>query len=133
MTGRDLAAAQRQGRGVHRFHTQPLQAGHGADDVDDGVDRADLVEMHLLDGRAVHAGFGLGQALEDPQALSPDAPIQAAGGQQLRDVGQAPRFRRAARRDVHLAGPQRAALNGLHPQIELARQVQAVQRLPQVV
>ena len=41
-----------------------LDAGAGADDIDDGVDRADFVEVDLLDGDVVDFGFGGAEQLE---------------------------------------------------------------------
>ena len=41
-----------------------LAAGGGADNVDDGVDGADLVEMHLLDGNGMDRGLGLAEKLK---------------------------------------------------------------------
>ena len=40
------------------------QPDGGADDVDDGVDGADFVEVHLLDGHGVDVGFGLAEKLK---------------------------------------------------------------------
>ena len=41
---------------------QQLESDRRADDVDDRIDRADLVKMHLLDGHLVHVRFGLARA-----------------------------------------------------------------------
>ena len=41
--------------------------------------RTHLVEVHLLDGHAVHGGFALGQEREGPQR-----PVAGAGGQARR-------------------------------------------------
>src|SRR5262249_29555043 len=67
-----------------------LQAEHRADDVDDRIERADLVEMDLLHGRVVDRRLGLRQPLEE--GLRPIAPGR---GQRRRidepvDLGQAP-------------------------------------------
>ena len=43
---------------------EPLEGVHGADDVDDRVEGADLVQMDPLDRRVVDRGFGLGEPLE---------------------------------------------------------------------
>ena len=43
---------------------EPLEAVHGADDVDDRVERADLVQVDLLDRHAVDRGLRLGEPLE---------------------------------------------------------------------
>ena len=39
--------------------------GAGADDVDDGVDRADLMEVHVLDRLAVGLRLGRGEGGKD--------------------------------------------------------------------
>ena len=44
-----------------------VQPGARADDVDDRVDRADLVEVHVVDGRPVHGGLGVGESAERSQ------------------------------------------------------------------
>ena len=49
-------------------HPQQAQADHAADDVDDAVDRADFVEVHVFDRRAVDLGLGAAQPAEDRQA-----------------------------------------------------------------
>jgi hypothetical protein len=47
--------------------SQPLEAEDRADDVDDRVERAHLVQVDLLDRRGVDRGLGLGETME--QAL----------------------------------------------------------------
>ena len=42
-----------------------MRAPHGrADDIDDGVDGADFVEVNLLDGHGVNLGFGFTEQLK---------------------------------------------------------------------
>ena len=43
---------------------EEVEGEAGADDVGDGIGRADFVEMDLLDGDLVDFGFGLGELLE---------------------------------------------------------------------
>ena len=43
---------------------EPLEPLDGADDVDEGIHRAHLVQRHLLRRHAVHAAFGLAQQPE---------------------------------------------------------------------
>ena len=43
-------AADVQRRADDAIGAEPLEREHRADDVDDRVERADLVQMHLLDG-----------------------------------------------------------------------------------
>ena len=45
-------------------HAENFERPRGAQDVHDRVDRADLVEVHLLQGDAVRFRFGLSQDLE---------------------------------------------------------------------
>jgi hypothetical protein len=46
----DGAAANVEGRGEPAIDAENLSSGGGADDVDDGVDRAYLVEVDVLNG-----------------------------------------------------------------------------------
>ena len=51
-----------EGRHHDAVGLEPLEGEHGADDVDDRVERADLVEVHLIHRHLVDARLGLGQA-----------------------------------------------------------------------
>ena len=51
---------------------------HGADDVDDRVERADLVQVHLLHRHLVDRGFGLGEPLEQLRAPGPGPAAESA-------------------------------------------------------
>jgi hypothetical protein len=42
-----------------------MDASHGADDVHDRVQRTNLVEVNVFDGRAVDLGLGIRQTSED--------------------------------------------------------------------
>ena len=44
---------------------EQIEGKADADDVADGIDRADFVEMHLFDIDAVDGGFGFAQNAED--------------------------------------------------------------------
>jgi len=61
----DEAAPRRQRRDGHFVQFQPLVAPGGGDDVDNGIDRADLVEVDLFGGRTMDFRFGLGQRREN--------------------------------------------------------------------
>ena len=50
-----------------------VERPRGADDVDDRIDRADLVEVDVVGGGVVDLGFGLGQHLEDRDRATLDA------------------------------------------------------------
>ena len=52
------------GEQTMRSAPRPLEREHRADDVDDRVERADLVQMDLLDRHLMDRRFGLGQPLE---------------------------------------------------------------------
>ena len=58
----DRALPGRHRRGHDALDAQQVPADRRADDVGDRIDRADLVEVDLLDRRAVDLGLGLGQA-----------------------------------------------------------------------
>jgi hypothetical protein len=60
----DRSAAHVQGRSKPTIHTERLCARGGADDIDDGVYRADFVEMHAFNGDGMNGGFRLAQQLE---------------------------------------------------------------------
>ena len=62
----DPARAGRHRRGHDPLDAQQVPADRRADDVGDRVGRAHLVEVDLLDRRAVDLGLGLGQPGEDP-------------------------------------------------------------------
>ena len=63
----DEAAPRRQRRDDHFVQFQALVAPGGGDDIDNGIDRADLVEVDLFGGRAMDFRFGLGQRRENRQ------------------------------------------------------------------
>ena len=50
---------------------EPFQREDGADDVDDGVERADFVKVHLADGHLVDGGLRFAKTLK--QRLRPVA------------------------------------------------------------
>ncbi len=58
MIALDLAATERKRGGRDPFDVQVLEREAGPDDVPDRVDGADLVEVHVLDGKSVHAPLG---------------------------------------------------------------------------
>jgi len=64
-----VRARHRSAPDVQRRRDDPLrpellQAVHRADDIDDGVDGADFVEVDAVDRHVVNGGFRLGQPLE---------------------------------------------------------------------
>jgi hypothetical protein len=54
-------AGSKPGRAaVDPLNAKQGEADAGAGNIDDGVNAADLVEMDVVDGRAVHIRLGLG-------------------------------------------------------------------------
>ena len=107
----DGAPADRQGRHVHRLDAEQAEPGHGAGDVDDRVQCADVVEVDGLHGGAVGAGLGLGQAAEDPGGVAPHAGRETAPVEEPEDTAE--RAVRAGWRprvdlDIGLGGPESA-------------------------
>ena len=47
------------------FHVEQFQADGGADDVDDGIDRPDFVEMDSFQGNAVYLSFSFPDSAEN--------------------------------------------------------------------
>jgi hypothetical protein len=72
------AAPHVQRRRHHLVGAEPLHAVHGADDVDDRIERADFMEVHVLERRLMDLGLCL------PGAESADRPIAAAMSFKLR-------------------------------------------------
>ena len=60
----DHPAADVQRRADDAVGLEPVEREHRADDVDDRVERADLVQVHALDRHLVDGRFGLRQPLE---------------------------------------------------------------------
>ena len=58
------AAADVERRHDNAVGVEPLEREHGADNVDDGIDGANFVEVHLVDRHAMDAGFGSREAMK---------------------------------------------------------------------
>ena len=58
------STADVQGRRDNVGDSEPFKSVHGPDDIDDGIERADFVEVHSLDRRPVDRRFGLGETFE---------------------------------------------------------------------
>ncbi len=58
-------AAHIQRRAEKLLNAQLLEAGRGANNIHDRVDRADFVKVHLLDCHSVNERFGLPQPPEN--------------------------------------------------------------------
>ncbi len=63
--GAHHAAADVERRRDDAVRAQPFEAEHGARDVDDRIEFADLVQMNLLQRHLVNGGLGLGQPTEE--------------------------------------------------------------------
>ena len=60
----DGAAADVEGRSDPAVHGEEFGSGGGANNVDDGVDGADFMEVDALDGHGVNGGFSFAQELK---------------------------------------------------------------------
>ena len=60
----DGAAPHVEGRRDPTIDGEEFGSGGGADDVNDGVDGADFVEVNALNGDGVDGGFGFAEELE---------------------------------------------------------------------
>ncbi len=84
--GRTHGALADGDRAAHdALDTERLQRRAGADDVDDGVDRPDLVELHVVGGRAVHLRFDFGEHAERGLGAVTNSLRQIGGVDQLAD------------------------------------------------
>ena len=90
-----------------------LEGGAGADDVDDGVERADLVEVDLAGRSAVELPLDLGQRPEDGQGPVPEPVGQSGLLDEAGDVGGGPHDGRLLGPDVDLGGGDAAPQHGL--------------------
>ena len=65
--------AHRDRRAADARRCEPVERRGGADHVDDRVDRADLVELDVLDGLAVQLRLGAREPVEDVERAAPRA------------------------------------------------------------
>ena len=72
-----MPAADVQRRHDDPVGAEPFDREHRADDVDDGIEGADLVQVHPLDRHLVDGGLGLGEPLEQLRARAPGRPAGA--------------------------------------------------------
>ena len=113
MGGPDHARAGDDHRGVERVDLEHLEGGARADDVDDGVEATDLVEVDLLRRTPVEAALGLGQRAEHRQRSPPDPLRQTGLLDQRRDVRRRAHDRRLLHVHVGLGGRDAAAQHRL--------------------
>ena len=69
---------------------RPLHRVHDADDVDDGVEGADLVQMDFLDGHRMNRRLRLAEPLEHRLRALASGRRQARVIDQMEDLGQTP-------------------------------------------
>ena len=85
MGGLDRAVAHRQRRGNDAVDAEGVQGRADADDVDDGVGRADLVELDIVGRDTVDGALGLGELGEDTVGALAHPVGQRGVGEQLPD------------------------------------------------
>ena len=67
--GFDGAAADVDAGAVDLGNVEGIECDAGADDVADGIDGADFVEVDFFDGNVVGFSFGFGEALKDCEGV----------------------------------------------------------------
>lgn len=65
MSTKDKSAPEREGRDDNALDAEGFHACEGSADVDDGIDAADFVEVHLINFGVVDGGFGFTDTIED--------------------------------------------------------------------
>ena len=95
-------AAHIQRRAEKLLDAQLLETCRGADNVHDRVNRADFVEVHLLDGHAVNERFGLPQPPEYVRRSLGNRALQPGPLNQLKDFVQRSMPLRIGRLDFDL-------------------------------
>ena len=90
MSAADKAAAGMERRRGDLFDAQVFQAPDRTDDIQDAVDGADFMEVYLVDGDAMHLGFGFCQGLEYGQALGLDIVLDRRTFDDLGNFRKAP-------------------------------------------
>ena len=119
----DPAAARRDGTGLEPIDSQQIQADRRTHDIDDRIDRADLVEMDLGQVDPVDLRLGLAQLEEDPLGEVFLARRQDALVDDRLDMVPVAMGVLVRRVDLRIRRPEPAAAHGLERQ--LARQPQA--------
>ena len=84
----DGAAPDVQRRRDDVVDAEPLHREHDADDVDDGVDGADFVQVNLVDRHVVDRGLGLAEALEQRLGAGLPRRRQRRVTDEVRDLAQ---------------------------------------------
>ncbi len=77
---------RRTGSDPVNAHT--LHSDAGTDDIDDGIDRADLVKMNLFDRFAMNGGLGFADPAKDRDRALLHRTVQSAGFDHIADGGE---------------------------------------------
>ncbi len=80
MGAMDEASAFDDRAGEDARFAEHFKRNTGADDIDDGIDRADFVEVNFFRGQAVDTAFGVGDALENGDGFMFYPVGEGAGG-----------------------------------------------------
>src|SRR5690606_37729315 len=107
------AGADVDGRANDAIDAEMVESNGGADDVYDGVERADFVEVNFLDIHAVDSGFGFAEAAEDADGGLFDRRIERALVDDLLDRGQRAVVMVVADGDLEVGSGDAFALAGL--------------------
>src|SRR5262249_53536785 len=126
-------ARERQRRGLDRVDAEELEAEGGPGDVDDRVDRADLVEVDVVDRGAVDLRLGGGEPLEDGARARAGALREFAPSEDREHRAQAALGPRARLdRDAEARGRDRATLLARYVEPEAA-EAEGVETGPELV
>ena len=107
--GGDRTAADVQRRRHHPLRAHLFEGVHRAHDVDDRIQRADLVQVHLLHRCAVHGCFGFAEAIKEADRPVLARPAQRRPFNQARNLVQRP-MGRIGRSPVIVAVPMPACV-----------------------
>ena len=107
------------GAGLEPVDAQQVEPDGGADDVDDRIDRADLVEVDLLHVHAVRVGLGLAELGEDLLGQLGLPRRQRGLVDHRLDVVQVAVGVLVRGDDLRIGGPEAAAADGLEGQLEV--------------
>jgi hypothetical protein len=107
------AGADGDGRGADLVDVEALEGGAGADDVDDGVERPDLMELDVVGSHAVDATLDHRQSLEDGDGPLVYAAREVGAGEHLEHLAIATVAVLGLMRHDHAGGTDAAPLRRL--------------------
>jgi len=111
MFGHDRSAADIERRADDGADIEQVEGQAGADDIGDGIGRAHLVEMDLLDGHLVDLRFGFAETAEDGDGIAAGAFGDVGLFDRLDDVGKVAVNVRLLHLHVVLGSADAATLN----------------------